>query len=448
MREGGAAGGRKALFFLPTKFILLSRRMASAATGPLVSFVVLLALPLCGAFFLSAGQFAIWTILSTITTVALSLDFGGVALTSAKFGSVSTIRLLFHASALSALGALLVGAVSALLWIPYSQTEAANAFHMNEGMAAIALSTFAAVCRSALAVLAQAALHLEQPRIRNFLTAGQAFLCFGIAFSMLLLSPSAWALPVGWSISSGLVLVIGLVWMARRALFSDAALLENKAHTSTFTFVWARTAASVLGSAVLQGDRWIVGAIGGAEFLAAYEVAWRIAALPRLLVQNLAVSISSDAARIFWATPRKIKGALSDSMTVSVVVAAASALAIGAGYFFAVDMLGVAQVPTIFLLLLTSFTLVGLTAPLSFVAVAIGLPALDIPYLLLTVVVSGFAGFASFISHDVEVYVMGNSIGIGLGAIWFWYYGFRAVRSRCGIASRRLSTRRFVRSRQ
>ncbi|KQQ90762.1 hypothetical protein ASF64_02100 [Arthrobacter sp. Leaf137] len=417
------------------------RRMTSAATGPLVSFVVLLALPLCGAALLPADQFAIWSILSTITTVALSLDFGGVALTSARFGTIPASRLILQASALSSLGSLIIGIAAALLWIPYSATPAASAFGFVEGLAAIGLCTVASVCRSSLAVLAQACLHLEQPRIRMFLTAGQAFLCFGIALAALLIHPSAWALPLGWALSASLVLVVGLIWVAAKGAFRHASIASRSGETSTFTFVWSRTLASLLGSAILQGDRWVIGAVAGPEFLAAYEIAWRVAVLPRFLVQNLAIAVSGDAGHIFRNTPRKIRRVLTTSTAICSVVAAVGGIASTIFYFIIVEPLGVTSLPMVYFLLLFACTLIGITAPLSFLAVAIGLPSLDLPYLLLTAAIALIAALVSLLNNSAVIFIAGNALAIATGAIWYLQYGRNALIKKCRQASRAATMR-------
>lgn len=421
---------------VPTHIWSLIRRMMSAATGPMVSFVVLLALPLCGAALLPTEQFAIWTILSTITTVALSLDFGGVALTSARFGTMSPTKLIVQASGLSSVGSLLVGTASVFLWMPYSETAAASAFTYEEGLAAIALCTLAAVCRSTLAVLAQAALHLGQFGVRILLTAGQAFLCFGIALILLLLQPTAWALPIGWAASSFVVLLIGLTWMTLRGAFRHAAMRATNTETSTFTFVWSRTLASLLGSAILQGDRWVVGAVAGPEFLAAYEVAWRVAVLPRFLVQNLAIAVSGDAGHIYRTAPRKIRTLLSNSTLICFIVSILASVCVSFFYFGVTSALGVATLPMVFFLLLGAFAVIAITAPLSFLAVAIGLPGLDIAYLVLTTAVSAIAGTFALIFHSEQMFVVGNALAITIGAFWYLNYGTRAVVSRGRGAAR------------
>ncbi|WAJ32008.1 hypothetical protein OUO20_12495 [Arthrobacter sp. FX8] len=419
----------------------LFRRMLSAATGPLVSFLVLLALPLCGAAFLPTDQFAMWTILSTITTVALSLDFGGVALTSARFGTISTVRLVVQSSALSSVGALVVGIVSAFLWIPYSQTASARAFSFEEGLAAIALCSLAAIFRSTLAVLAQTALHLNQAYARMFLTAGQAFLCFGIALAFLVSRPSAWALPVGWSVSSAVVLIIGVIWMAWKGAFQATVSGQGHNPTSTFTFVWSRTLASLLGSAILQGDRWIIGAVAGPEFLAAYEVAWRVAALPRFLIQNLAIAVSGDAGHLYRTAPRRIPRVLRSSTLICAGIAILASVGVSAFYFVVAEPLGVDVLPTVFFSLLGAFTLIGITAPLSFLAVAIGLPTLDIAYLILTASIFSVAGIASLYLHSAILFAVGNALSISVGALWYLHYGSSKVYERCRHAARAATLR-------
>lgn len=350
-------------------------------------------------------------------------------------------KLIFQASALSSLGSLIVGLVSGLLWIPYSSTTAASAFGFGEGLAAIGLCTIASVFRSSLAVLAQACLHLQQPLVRLFLTAGQAFLCFGIAVLVLLNSPSAWALPLGWALSSAAVLLVGIAWIAAKGMFRHSVSGSRSGETSTFTFVWSRTLASLLGSAILQGDRWVIGAVAGPEFLAAYEIAWRVAVLPRFLIQNLAIAVSGDAGHIFRNTPRRIRRVLASSTAICAVIAALSSVAASVFYFVIVEPLGVASLPGVYFLLLAACTLIGITAPLSFLAVAVGLPSLDLPYLLLTASMALTAAFISLVTNSATAFIVGNAIAIVSGALWYLQYGNRALVRRCRQAGRDASMR-------
>ena len=101
----------------------LASRLSGGAIGPLLSFVALFTLPLLGAIMLDDRDFAFWSLLSTIATVALSIDFGGVALVTARFFAEPRGRLLLKSSALSAAGALTIGAFACIVWIPYRHTE-------------------------------------------------------------------------------------------------------------------------------------------------------------------------------------------------------------------------------------------------------------------------------------------------------------------------------------
>ena len=89
----------------------LVRQMGAGAAGPLLSFVILFALPLTGAVMLSVEQFAMWSLLSTVSTIALSIDFGGVALTMARIQLEPRGPLLRRAIGLSMIGSALIGLV-------------------------------------------------------------------------------------------------------------------------------------------------------------------------------------------------------------------------------------------------------------------------------------------------------------------------------------------------
>lgn len=413
----------------------LAKRMLSSASGPLVSFVVLLGLPLLGAWLLPAPQFAMWSILSTITTVALSLDFGGVALVVARHGSVPLSKLIFRGAALSSLGALVIGAVGAALWVPYSTTDAGAAFGLEEGLAAIALTTLAACIRGILIVVAQAALHERLLAIRNFATAGHAFACLVVAVPAIYFWRTAWALPVGWSLSGLVVLIVCLVWAKTVGMFKARQLRPKRvAPGSTSTFVWSRSAATVLNACMLQGDRWLIGALGGPELLAAYEVTWRIASLPRFLLANLAVVVGSQASALAHDDPPGVWSNLRQSTALLAVIGAAGLVGVGVLYLPVLQIIGQPPLLAFFISMLVAFSVVGLASPLSLTSIAVGLPALDLRYLLAAcAAAAGFAALASW-ANDISFYVYGANATLALGVGWFFFYGSRDIKVRLGIA--------------
>jgi O-antigen/teichoic acid export membrane protein len=231
--------------------------------------------------------------------------------------------------------------------------------------------------------------------------------------------------------------------MASKGAFKYSSGGETQKETSTFTFVWSRTLASLLGSAILQGDRWVVGAIAGPEFLAAYEVAWRVAVLPRFLVQNLAIAVSGDAGHIYRMDPRKIRALLFNSTMISLIVCAIASGFVSIFYFGVTGILGVASLPAVYFMLLGAFAVIAISAPLSFIAVAIGLPSLDIAYLIFTSVVSASAGLLAFSFHSELLFITGNALAITVGALWYMNYGSRAVNRRCRQAARAARLRRL-----
>ena len=68
----------------------LTRRMLSGAAGPLLSFSVLLLVPITSAFLLTSDEFAMWAILNTVVTVATTFDFGGATLVAMRYRSAVT----------------------------------------------------------------------------------------------------------------------------------------------------------------------------------------------------------------------------------------------------------------------------------------------------------------------------------------------------------------------
>lgn len=117
-------------------------------------------------------------------------------------------------------------------------------------------------------------------------------------------------------------------------------------------------------------------------------------------------------------------------------IALGSSVVVSVGYFVLASHIGVTELPLLFIFLLVAFSLIGLTAPLSFAAVSVGLPALDIPYLILTTVLAGLSAIAAVMAHDAYVYIIGNAVAMAVGAIWFGIYGSRAVAQRCGNGQR------------
>lgn len=393
----------------------LLARMVRGAAGPLVGAVALFALPLAGAALLSTENFAFWAILSSISTVALSLDFGGVALLTARFHAERRRRLVLVASALSALGALVVGSIACVAWLFYASTEMGRSIPLGVALSAIGTMALASAIRSVLMVYAQAALIVEDQFLRNLTTAGQALLASVITIAVLIAWHTYWALPLGW-IVSGLLILAPTIWMGdRRLQLRDfRPTIEQSFQLRSFASV--RTLSTLLAAASQQGDRWVIGAIGGPTVLAAYEVAWRFAMLPRFLVQNLTIRVGADSASMVHADRDRLKQLLRLSIRLGVAVCALASLLVAVGYASYTTLLGSQPEWLLLIAMLIAFGSLGVASPLSFTGAALGRGGIDIPYLGLILVTAATAMVFSVMYGNVWIFILGYLLGTLCGA--------------------------------
>ncbi|CAM3545697.1 hypothetical protein MYFR107205_15530 [Mycolicibacterium frederiksbergense] len=185
----------------------------------------------------------------------------------------------------------------------------------------------------------------------------------------------------------------------------------------------------------MQADRWIVGAIGGPAVLAAYEVAWRVAALPRFLAENLTFIIGLDAARVRASTPTELTERVKYCIRFSLVIVISGALASSVFYAVLPAIEGIETAWWAFALLLITHSAIAVMAPISFVGNGIGIPKIDLPYLALSVTISACATFLAFLNHNVYFFVAGTTMALVLGNAWFWRYGLRVISKSATLSS-------------
>ena len=200
----------------------------------------------------------------------------------------------------------------------------------------------ASAIRSVLMVVAQAALISSKLALRNVATAGHAFTAAATTSAFLFTTHSFWALPLGWLVSGVLVMCVVLPW-GWRARTSELA----KA-TVTQPFKWRqyaglRTLSTITSGVLLNSDRWIIGALSGPALLAAYEIAWRFAALPRFLVANLMVRVSADVASLGRSDEQQLRTLLRGSTLIAVVAGSLSCAPVAAAYWAFVSFTGASQ---------------------------------------------------------------------------------------------------------
>lgn len=419
----------------PRPVLVLARRMASGAMGPLLSFIALFALPLSGAVFLNTENFAFWAILSSISTIALSLDFGGVALLTTRYHAEARRPLLIRSAALSALGAVIVGLVATGVWWATEASIVSSALPLMETLAAIIVMSMASMVRSVLMVIAQAALLADDLRLRNIVTAGHAVAASLLTIVLLVSTRSFWALPLGWLIS-GLLLLAPTGFLVWHRLANDGAIPMLSQPIRGGRFALLRTLATLCGAVLLQSDKWIIGAIGGPGALAIYEVAWRFANLPRFLVQNLAVRVGTDGSSLASEDSERLRALLRHSTVICVVVAAAASLAVAGLYLTFTWSTDLDASPMLFSAMVITFSALSLTAPWSFAGVALGRAGVDIPYVTVALFVELVGVIAAVLLGNVwsfvAIYLAGMWISLGVFSFYAprWVSGALVTRTR------------------
>jgi O-antigen/teichoic acid export membrane protein len=395
--------------------------------------VALFALPVLGAVVLDDRDFAFWSLLSTIATVALSIDFGGVALVTARFFAEPRRRLLIKSSALSASGALAIGAFACIVWIPYRHTEFGQSVPATAAVAAILTMSVASAIRSVLVVAAQAALIASNLALRNVATAGHAFTAAATTAAFLFATHSFWALPLGWLVSGILVMCVVLPWGWR------ARTSESAKATVTQPFKWRRyaglrTLTTITSAVLLNSDRWIIGALGGPALLAAYEVVWRFAALPRFLLANLMIRVAADAASLGRSDEQQLHALLRGSTLIAVVAGSLSCAPVVAAYWAFVSVTGAEPNWPMFLAMLVAFTVSGVTAPLSLSGAAVGNAWIDLPYALGALAMSSAAAVVAALFQRPEIFIMGYLAATVISTLCYFLYAPALVRR--GLATR------------
>lgn len=395
--------------------------------GPLLSFVALFALPLVGALALPANKFAFWALLASISTIALSLDFGGTALLTAQWYFSPRAAGLWRSMLLSVVGSSVVCIVAILAWMGLASSSFQGTVGLVEGSAAILCMTSAAAIRSILMVLAQAALLEGWIGVRNLATAGHAAAAVTITFIWLFVDASFWALPMGWLVS-GVVMVPGcVIWFAIRAR-SHPHVVRGHQALRWRQFAGLRTLNTVVASAVLQGDRWIIALIGGPAWLALYEVAWRFAALPRILVQALSLQTGAEVAPMTRDDAADLMHIVKRSTVVVIVAGTAAAGVSATAYWVFTDIAGQPADPWLFTMMVIAFTALAATSPLSYAGTAAGRPGIDLPYALAAL--SGLIAFAipALLSGDTWLFVVGYLGSLIISVPIFFAYAPRVAR--------------------
>ena len=162
--------------------------------------------------------------------------------------------------------------------------------------------------------------------------------------------------------------------------------------------------------------------------LVAYEVAWRFAALPRFLVANLVLRVGADVASLGRSDAQQLDRLLRGSTLIAAVAGSLSCAPVAAAYWAFSAIAGVEPSWPMFAAMLVAFTVLGVTAPLSFSAAAVGNAWVDIPYALGALATSGAAALVAALFERPEIFIVGYLAAMVISVFCFFLYAPALVR--------------------
>lgn len=398
--------------------------MLTAGLPNLLAAALLISAPLLGRIYLSTEEYALWALVATVATVSLVLDFGAPAYVMRSIArGASASRAIRHGVLLSVGGSLGFGVLACVAWPFYVQVSGLQASDVNMRWLLLGAG-IASGARAAFVVITSAQLALDDKVRRGVLILAQAALQVGLVW-LLLDAGVGVASFVAAMLLSSLVSCAAALLLVRHV---DPRLEGDVAPGELRAFVSYRTLATVLGMALTQGDRWVLGVVASPTTLANYDTAARLASVPRVIAINLSVVLVVEAATRAGAGPRL--RTLHRRAVGIVGIAIAVALAVVAGSAAMLDtVLGFALIGSwpMFLGILAWYGANALTAPTTLIAAGTGRPQAELRYLVpcfaLTVLVWGIG-----IWHQSSILMIyGAGAALGLTSLWFTFVDSRRL---------------------
>lgn len=393
-------------------------RLVLGGIPSLGSSAVSAAIPLSGAVFLTSDQYAIWALVSTLSTIFLLFDFGAPALAAKVSAEGNASRsTVYKICALTGLPPLLLAAVGCLVWAPYASAADLNAYSASEVIAATGAIGLGGALRSVGTVFAGLSLGRQHYGARAIILLIPAA---GSAISTVALLASGFGL---WSLAAG----IGIAGVLACAL---GAFLERHRDTSgdnlessrlVRLFFVSKGAATILGLAVTQLDRWALGLTGDASLLAQYDIVTRLVQIPKVALLALLVGLITEAASSPPAELRRLW--VRSTRFVTVAFGAAQLLCIPAALILIDASQGVSATSlAVAIALGIAQTALTATIPATYIFSGRGEPQRELAYLLplfVLVIASYVLGIAM---QDGGVIVGGWALAVTALSVFYLVY--------------------------
>lgn len=270
-------------------------RLARGGAPSIASSAVVAVVPLTGAFVLDSDEYAIWALAATLSTIFIVFDFGTTSL-STKLAAERNLdgRTLAKLLLITAAPPILLGVGTVAIWPWYSSAAhlvGASRPEVYILLASVALGT---ICRSLGVVFAAIALGREDyARRAVILVTGAVAQLLG---TLLSLSQGLGYTALGIGVVAGGVtqLIVGLVLERGLDVPSsshvDISQLVRR-------FAKSKGIGTGLGLIATQLDRWALGLAATPALLTTYDLATRIATIPKIALLALAAGLVSESAR-------------------------------------------------------------------------------------------------------------------------------------------------------
>lgn len=410
----------------PARSPISRHRMLSSAIGPILGLGIAMVLPFLAQRLLPATEFAFWVLLNTVSTIGLTVDLGGPVFAASQLPvHTSNHRaIVARAMVMTGVGSLAIGVIGTVVW-----SIAANGFDINgwnalAGALAILATTFAVALRSFTSVLSSVALAYDRKTMRNAILILQPALQLAFVSGAAVVTQSAACLPIGIFASSILTLTFGISMLLFHTPFARVPIDRSTLSPITalsHRYMTGRLGVVTLSLLLTQADRWALASVASASQLGYYELAWRCATIPKMVLLAATQVLIPDSAIIGAQHNSNLQSHEKRVRRYAIeILIASSPLAIAAAAFVAMTT----QVDTItfvlfFAILLLGHTVHAITAIGSSLCSAIGKPSAEIGYLMVSVITAAFFATISIYRHNTLLLVAGFSVALSIGSTYF-----------------------------
>ncbi|WP_157732694.1 lipopolysaccharide biosynthesis protein [Cellulomonas sp. PSBB021] len=390
--------------------------MFGAGAPNIIAAALLMVSPLVGQAYLSTDDYAVWALSATVVTISAVFDLGApayVARATVRGGSVSRALALGWGMTLGA--SAVVGAFASAVW-PWYAERAGSVGDFDQQVAPLFIAAAGASgIRGMFVVTASVLMAQGALKMRATLILAQAVAQLGILVAALRSGAGLWALCIAVG-STGLVAWVVASWLAiRLGVESRGEISAPEARR----FAGWRTVTALIGMLLTQGDRWAVGLVASPEVLGSYDIAARLASIPRVLAINFSVVLVVDAVN------SRVAGGVATLYRQSLRIVALMTALVTAGVLVVVRVveghIGFVGRPDWVILgvISVAYAVNACTAPATQMTAGLGEPQVELRYLLPCLVGTVALWTVGSLAGSPATMIIGSAASLAVTSAWF-----------------------------